>query len=225
MKKKLIIVGICIVVVLFIVLFYFYKSEKHYKVSNDEISYYDIKYSIVKDSYCSCLTFMKNNKFSEYDCDSEPTDMPYSGEFYNKYYYNKDDSSIVFRGKGESDIYVKILEWDKNKLKLQVSGSKQNKKCSVNNNDIYEYFIESFSANGLEMKKYLKTFNDKSVVEYWDDSGQQLCTSKNIERCSDALGISFDKMFSLIKDKDMYSLSFFRDKTGSVESVMLSKND
>ena len=53
----------------------------------DPVPYPDIVYTIPLDGYCSCLSFLSNNRLMEYDCDSETSPMPFSGEFYEKYYY------------------------------------------------------------------------------------------------------------------------------------------
>ena len=105
--------------------------------------YINIKYAIKKNEYCSCITFLNRSKFSEYDCDSEPTNMPYSGEYYDRYTYKSKENIIIFKGHNMEPIAAEIISWDENKLVLKVKGSKQDTYCSSNGKDIYEYYAES----------------------------------------------------------------------------------
>lgn len=74
----------------------------------------------------SCITFLENNKFIETNCDNNSSKMQFSGEFCQKFSYNKKKKSLTFicdetsgkeniRGKVEA----KVIEWNNNKLVLE----------------------------------------------------------------------------------------------------------
>lgn len=120
-------------------------SIKKEEVS-DPILYSDVSYEIPKGSYCSCLTFYSNNKFSEYDCDSEPSNMPFSGEFYEEYVYDSNKKIITFKSnlKRFKDIKAEVIEWNEEKLVIKVKNSiRSNKKCAIDGKNTYEYVVSS----------------------------------------------------------------------------------
>ena len=134
-RKILIIISLIVLIVLTTVICF----------SKDSIpkKYLNIKYIIKKNDYCSCITFLNNSKFFEYDCDSEPTNMPYSGEYYDKYVYKSKEKTIIFKGHNMKPINAEIIFWNENKLVLKVNGSKQDTYCSSNGKDVYEYYAEN----------------------------------------------------------------------------------
>lgn len=186
----------------------------------------NVQYSIFTGDYCSCLTFLDNNEFSEYDCDSEPTDMPYSGEYYDKYEFNPNAGTIKFFGSIEKTITAKILVWEEDKLILKVLGSKQDKKCSTNNKDIYEYYAVEITKNGKEMKEYINALNKDNnlIIEFWDGAGLQMCNKKDKDWCSDVTIVSTKKIINQINDDEEYVISLRRDDSGNIKSVFVTKN-
>lgn len=188
--------------------------------------YLERTYKITISDYCSCVTFYSNKKFSEYDCDSEPTSMPFSGENYDRYGFNPNDNTMVFNGKGSQSVKAKVLEFTKDKLKLQVLGSKQDTGCAVNKKDIYEYYLDEYSADGNTIKTNLEELiKNKVILELWDETGRQNCTSKKVERCKAAKIISNDKLISQIKASNSYYMYYFRGEKGNIESVSVNKKD
>lgn len=146
--KKVIIAVLCIII-FFIILVTINDGNDE----SDEVPYPNIEYGIAKGSYCSCITFNPDNTFGEYDCDSEPSDMPYSGEYYDNYSYDSNTKIITFKpNKGSifklKRVKAKVLEWTKDKLVIKVLNpgifSYSNaKKCAINGKNIYEYEFES----------------------------------------------------------------------------------
>lgn len=224
MKKKSIIIVCLVVVVLVVCAIVFGKNIFTKSESNEPnkvAAVYDVKYSIPKDDYCSCITFYPNGKFSEYDCDSEPTEMPFAGEYYDKYSYNSD--KITFKGNGVKDVTAEVLNWDEDKLTLKVVGSKQNKKCSSNGNDTYEYYAYELKANGKKIMEILnKINNDSLLIEYWGDDGYS-CNRKEGERCIEANYISTSQIKSELEKDEEFTLTLYRDEDGKVNSVYLNK--
>lgn len=226
MKNNIIkIVCLILVVILVICMVVFGKNifnKKEDKGPNKMDAVYDVKYSILKDSYCSCITFRSNGKFSEYDCDSEPTEMPFNGEYYNKYNYASD--KITFTGKSVKNVTAEVLYWDQDKLTLKVLGSNQNKKCSSNGKDTYEYYAYEVSANGKKIKEILNRINNDSlIIQYWGDDGEFSCNKIESERCSDAKLITIDKIMSELEEGGDFTLTYYRDEKGNIESVYINK--
>ena len=196
------------------------KYEAPNNINSEDFS--NIQYSIPINTYCSCATFGENNKFYEYDCDSEPSSMPFSGELYDTYEYK--NGKIKFTGKNVMPVTGKVLEWTKDKFVIKVNGLKQDKNCSINNYNIYEYYTETISLLGKEMKEYMDEINpDKNLtIEYWPEKGTQKCNKKDKERCYGAEIITNEEIYSQIRDDIYYLLSYFRDKEGNVKSVSVT---
>ena len=222
MKKSNIIIVCLVVVALIILLLVFSKNNKSDdKDTNSIKAVYDIKYSIPKDEYCSCITFYSNGKFSEYDCESEPSEMPFAGEFYDKYTYNS--NKITFKGNGVKDVTAEVLNWNQDKLTLKVLGSKQNKKCSSNNNDTYEYYVYELKTNGKKIMEMLNEINnDKLLIEYFGDDGYS-CNRNEGDRCIEANYISTSQIKSELEKDGEFTLTLYRDEDGKVKSVYLNK--
>ena len=135
-NNKFMHVLVCIILIVLLIVIY---------VVNNSTPYLKVDYEISISGYCSCLTFYPNNKFSEYDCDSEPTDMPFSGEFYNEYVYDRDENMITFKSnlKEFKDVKAKVIEWTDKKLVLKVINSKYlNERCSIDGKNTYEYLAK-----------------------------------------------------------------------------------
>ena len=218
-KKKLYILFIWIG--LSLITFGIYKANTtRYNEVPEEFK--NIEYSMT--SYCSCLSFYDNNEFGEYDCDSEPTDMPFSGEFYDKYEYYS-NGKIIFKGKGQKPIHAKILSWDKEKLVIKVLGSKQLKRCTTNNKDIYEYYLDSTTYKGKELKEYLKEINsDNSILlTSWDETGNHICTKEVESECVNSKIITPEEFYAKLKDNKIYDVGYTRDENGKIESIQIIK--
>ena len=132
---KLIMIIVITVIVLFTIIVYVLLNYNKY---DDKVPHPGVDYKIKK-SFCSCISFGDNNVFSEYDCDSEPTGMPFTGEFYEKYYYNKLTRTIIFKGKGQKDIKAKVLKWTDDTLIIKVLNGENLKRCTIDGKNTYKY--------------------------------------------------------------------------------------
>ena len=229
MKKKLIIeVFIIVLVVIGLLLLIIGLTSNNNKVVGEiPEEYRNNTYSISLNYYCSCLTFGEKNKFYEYDCDSEPTNMPYNGEFYNKYSYDSENNLITFTSDDKTfkEVTAEILEINKDKIKIKVKGSKQDKNCSVNGKDIYEYYRKIYKYKGSEMIEFLDNLNSDGnlIVEFWNQEGYHTCTSKNIEICENSELITLEEIKNTIEKDNEYELLVSRDENGKIISVYLDK--
>ena len=201
-----------------------FNDNSHESSDRIEEDYTLITYKITKHDYCSCISFDNNNNFYEYDCDSEPTSMPFTGEYYNTYSYNKKDSSITFMGKGMKKVKAEVISWDSNKLVLKVLGSKQNERCSSNYKDTYEYYADQLQTNGKKVKEILSKIDKEDlIIEYWGKDGKQTCTIKYEERCNNtARIITKEEIISQLEDNHDFRFSYFRDNKCNITSILIS---
>ena len=140
-KYKYIIIVLIVIVVLFNIITTITERK-------DEIPYPSIQYKIPS-GYCSCLTFDSDGTFGEYDCDSEPSEMPFSGEYYDKYYYNSITKTLIFKSNKTSifklkTIKAKVLEWNEDELIIKVLNQNifdysNAKKCATDGKNTYRY--------------------------------------------------------------------------------------
>lgn len=199
-------------------------SAKEYK---EEVprEYKNITYSITKSDYCSCLTFGDNNHFYEYDCDSEPTNMPFTGEYYDTYGYSSKKNSLVFKGNDMTPVEAEIINWDKDSLQIKVLGSKQDKSCTIDGENTYQYYVNQITIAGSQVKDYISEINiEDLVIEYWNDSGRQTCNKQEEERCYSAIIITTEEILASIKEEENYLLSYFRANDGTIESILITKD-
>ena len=61
----------------------------------------------------ACLTFYDDNKYSLYDCDSEPTNYPFDSEWECKAEYDNGRNEIIFKCLEDKKVKIKINKWDK----------------------------------------------------------------------------------------------------------------
>ena len=216
-RKLLIFIIILVLLLIFIII--------GNKLTNSNINkeYRHIKYSIPIDEYCSCIDFMIFNSLSENSCDSEPSNMPYSGEFYQSYRYNSKSKIISFHGIGVKTKKAKVLEWSEEKFKIQLLGDEQNEACSVNKKDIYEYYIKERTLIGKDMKNYLNELDKDGnlIIEYWQKTKSQQCTNNGTERCTNASIITKNEIYEDMDDDAKYQIEFFRDEKGKTTSVII----
>lgn len=94
----------------------------------------------------SCITFLEKNKFKESDCNNNFSKMQFSGEFCQKFSYNKKKKSLTFicdetsgkeniRGKVEA----KVIEWNNNKFIIEYEDYYD----GIVKNEYYESNIDS----------------------------------------------------------------------------------
>ena len=99
------------------------KTSKDKKLDindSDDFKYNDISYSNYSEYIC--FHFYDNHKYSLYDCDSEPTDLPFDSEFECKAYYFEDESKMKFKCKHSRSSTIDIIEWTKNKFIFEYNG-------------------------------------------------------------------------------------------------------
>ncbi len=210
--KKIVIFIIVLLIVLLTVLFI---GKNHLR--GDEIPYKDIRYYIPPvDSYCSCLNLSGDNKFFEYDCDSEPSNMPFSGEVYDKYYYNKRKNIIIFKGDGRKNVKAQVLKWTEDEFKIKVlNSSRQCTICSSNGKDIYTYYKSSDSMKGKEIKNLITKNNFHFSV--WDGNTKYYnFYDKENDICGNCETSSTDFMINKIKDNKKYFVKYIRNKNGKL---------
>ena len=182
--------------------------------------YKNIKYRLTKIDDCSCIEFTEKYNFKEYDCESNGSFLPYSGEFYNTYKYISKRNMLILNGEDVKPVYVDILEWSDDKLKLKVQGYKEKNNCSVNNNNIFEYFVDSIETKGKEIKDKITEFSKNNItISYWGQFGKKACTSKDDKDCKSNDLITIEEILSKINNNKYYTLSYKRDNKGNVISA------
>lgn len=203
------------------ILFSFIKNDNKAEGS-DSAPYLNVRYRIPL-GYCSCISFQKFNSFSEYDCDSEPTGIPFSGEFYSKYFYNKKKDTITFWG-SEFPLKVKVLKWNEDEFKVKVLNYDGNgNMCSINNKDIYSYYRSGYNDIGKNIKDRIINYKlDIINIALIFGSSQDKCmanhTVEEYNICNSNDNYSLDDIFDKIVDSKKYSLEINRDKNGNIES-------
>ena len=96
------------------------------KTSNQVISFpeelLDITYQEYKDGEYeyACITFYKDNKYSLYDCDSEPTNYPFDSEWECEPKY--DGKKITFECLDNKKVTIDIVKWDKEEFVFKYNG-------------------------------------------------------------------------------------------------------
>lgn len=110
----------------------------------DRVPYTNVEYSLTECS--ACLEFHYNNRFTDNDCENDPSGMPFDSDFYQTYVYDNSKKIITFKSiyPKYKDIKVKVVEWNDDKLIMKVLDSKRNtqyasKYCSVDGNNTYVY--------------------------------------------------------------------------------------
>lgn len=119
MIKRLILIIIIIFLIFILSLSFYNKSSEDFDISD----YYNIEYIYEGEEMSkSCLTFLKDGVFSEYDCDSEPTDIKFSGEFCHHYSYDKNSKNLTFYCEYDTNadkFNVKVLNWTRNVFQIE----------------------------------------------------------------------------------------------------------
>ena len=97
----------------------------YFYYKGDPVPYSDYEYSINGDDSCSCMIFSKHNAFSEYDCDSEPSSMVFTGEYYTRYRYDKKKQTITLYSKYHDykPVVLKVIDWTVQDFTFQVLSS------------------------------------------------------------------------------------------------------
>ena len=89
---------------------------------SDEFKYTDVSYSNLSEYIC--FHFYDNHKYSLYDCDSEPTGLPFDSEMECKAYYFEDESKMKFKCEYGGSSTIDIIEWTKDKFVFEYKGEK-----------------------------------------------------------------------------------------------------
>lgn len=213
----------CSVFSVLIIIGLFAKKTISKEKISDEVPYMQIEYKIPINNYCSCLSFFEDNSFSEFDCDSETTDMPFTGEYYDKYYYNKDKKIIIFKGKNVPPVEAEVLKWTEEKFEIKVLNShKNNKKCSSNNKDIYSYLVSKLTKSGYNLKQYITDNKGENLkITYWD----RVPYNNFGEECSYCNHTSTDYIISKIEDNKNYDVSIdYEDGKISQLSISITQD-
>lgn len=213
MRKYLKWIIIFIIVVVVLILINVGTDIVRYKGS---FPYDDVSYSIPLGEYCSCLHLWDDNVFSEYDCESEPSSMPFSGEFYDRYYYDKKNNVIIFKGRGRKNIKASVLKWTDDELKIKVLNSSQEKNyCASNGKDIYTYYKNFDILLGKKVRSIISNFND-------DELNIDFSSYNNYEKeCGECKFATTSEILDKIEDNEKYSIEYYRDEDGKITGIYI----
>ena len=128
MKKKVLITSLLVFIIVIDVLQLIInknnKNDDNLVRNNFPNEFLNITYQQVRDDKFvnACLTFEDNNKYTLYDCDSEPTEFPFDSEWECTPYYNDKQRIIVFKCKSGTTSTIDILTWNKNEFIFKFDG-------------------------------------------------------------------------------------------------------
>ena len=124
MKKKLFIL-IPILILLIVIIVVINRPKKDETKGVEEwTSYIYTTYRENGTDY-ACITFYDNDKYSLYDCDSEPTNYPFDSE--NECIYSFDNKAhiIYFDCKDEKKYEIKVLKWNEKEFSFEFEKQKK----------------------------------------------------------------------------------------------------
>ena len=168
MKNKKLIISASIIIFIMLIAFlkYILDKEPDYSKYKDDFPLLNSGFTIPLDSYCSCIGFSENHEFYEFDCDSEPSGMAFTGEFYDKYYYDNKTKNIIFTSNEENmpPIKAKILEITDFSFTIKVLNDNTNdENCAIDKKHTYKYYMDSATMKGSELKKHIKKLSKEGV--------------------------------------------------------------